>query len=176
MKRGRWSLVVLATLFFFAGSVLADMVSDFHLKDGSVIRGTIIAHASRVYSIRSPSLGVIRIHESKISSINTQSSSAGSGQASAAASPGASGISGGMSNSDVARQSQAIGQQMMNNPDIMGAIGSLSADPEFMEILSDPAIMAAVSAGDVNALMANPKFMQLMSNPQVQQITRMATE
>ncbi|WP_028315897.1 hypothetical protein [Desulfatibacillum aliphaticivorans] len=181
MKR----LGVVAGVFFilalFAGAAFAGMVSEFQLTDGTVLRGEIIAHSGRVYSIRSKTLGVIRVHESKITSISSQNPSSGgvAGSSQTSSYTGSTSSTYGASSSggdaQVVKQSQALQRQMMSNPNIMNEIMSLSSDPEIMEILADPEIMNAVSSGDINTLMANPKFMKLLSHPKMQQITKMTT-
>ena len=85
MKPLRMIGAVILVLGLFFGLAHAELVSEFHLTDGTVLRGVVIAHSGKVYSIRSKTLGVLRIHESKIRSISTQDFSANSGAASGSA-------------------------------------------------------------------------------------------
>lgn len=55
---------------------------------------------------------------------------------------------------------------------IMNMVLSLQNDPDFQEILKDPAIINAVNSGDTNTLISNPKFMKLLTNPKFQKIKK----
>ncbi len=61
-------------------------------------------------------------------------------------------------------------EKMMADKDIMALIYTLQSDPEMQELLNDPAVLKAVSEGDVGTLTANPRFMQLLNNPRVREI------
>lgn len=69
-------------------------------------------------------------------------------------------------------QVEGLKQRMMNDQGIMALITAMQGDPEMQAILNDPAVMAAVQAGDVNTLMKNPTFMKLLNNPRVKQIEK----
>ncbi len=138
-----------------------------YLKDGSVIRGKITSHVSRVYSVKTPSLGTMRIHESKIASIKMGAAALPKGNSTPSAGAGASNALG--------RETQAMQKKLMADPEIMNVILSLADDPQIQQVLADPAILQAVSAGNMDALVANPKFLKLMSHPKVLEITQKAT-
>ena len=129
----------------------AGEVREIELTDGSVITGEVLSLSSGVYTIKSNSLGTIKVEEAKIRAIRAKSPDAG---------PGAS--------SDV----KALQGKMMSNAEIMNLIQSLQNDPEFKKVLEDPEIMKAVNAGDVASLTSNPKFLKLLDNPAVQEIQR----
>lgn len=154
MKRFTFCLTVV--LLFMAGNALAETLRKIELDDGSVISGEIVSANGGIYTIRSNSLGTIKIEESKIRLIRMKPSSE-----SAASSQGYS---------TSAAQVKAIQEKMLSDQEIMALIPTLQNDPEFKKILADPEIMKAVNAGDIDALTANPKFMNLLNNPTVQKI------
>jgi len=147
-------------LFFFLivathTSFAAD--SEIHLNDGSVISGNILSFDGKTYRIKSNSLGIMELAESKIKLIRS-----GSGNTNDSANLANSGLS----QSNI----KAMQQQLMSNPDIMRLITALQDDPQIQTMLSNPQIMQSVMAGDVDTLMNNPDFKSLLNNPTVRDI------
>lgn len=62
--------------------------------------------------------------------------------------------------------------RLQNDEGSMALIRQLQDDPQMQALLSDPAVLRAVQAGDYGALMSNPAFMKLLNNPRVQQIEK----
>jgi len=143
-------------LSLIAASARAGEVREIELRDGSVITGEVVSLNSGIYTIKSDTLGTLKVEESKVRVIRQRSQSPGPGAAQNNA------------NSDV----QTLQHRMMSDQEIMGMIQSLQNDPEFKKLLEDPEIMKAVNAGDVAALTANPKFMKQLGNPAVQEIQK----
>jgi len=129
----------------------AAEIKEIELTDGSVITGEVLSLSSGVYTIRTSSLGTLKLDEVKVRTIRPQSTSS-SRQSS--------------QTSDV----KSLQDKMMSDQEVMSMIQSLKDDPQFLKILEDPEIMNAVSSGDTAALMANPKFLQLLHNPTVRDI------
>lgn len=133
----------------------AGEIREIEMTDGSIISGEVVSLAGGTYTIKSESLGIIKLDESKIRAIRSKPSS-----------------------SDNAADSQPAGEvsklqdKMMNDKEVMSMIQSLQNDPDFKKILEDPGIMKAVQAGDIKTLMANPQFMKLLNNAAVQDIQR----
>ena len=129
----------------------AAEIKEIELTDGSIITGEVLSLSSGVYTIRTVSLGVLKIDDAKVRAIRPQGtpSAQRSGQT-----------------GDV----KSLQDKMMSDRDVMGMIQSLKDDPQFTKILEDPEIMNAVQSGDTAALMANPKFLQLLNNPTVRDI------
>ncbi len=146
---------------FLAGAVFAGETKEVALKDGSVITGELVSFSGGVYTIKSESLGTIKIDDSRVLSIQAK---------------GSGGEYGSERENAAKSQSDTLQQKMMNDEQIMGIILSLQQDPEFMEILQDPSIMNAVNSGDISALTSNPKFMKLLNNSKVRDITRKVGE
>jgi hypothetical protein len=151
--RGR---IVLVTLIFLALAAAATVVNaaetrEIELTDGSVITGEVVSLSGGIYTVRSATLGTLRIESSNIRVIRLQG---------AAAPVGAGG------------QVKALEDKMLGDREIMDAIRALQNDPDLQKILQDPEIMKAVQAGDIAALMRNPEFMKLLNKQAVQDINK----
>jgi hypothetical protein len=142
------------------GSVFAGQLREIELDDGSVICGEIISFSNGVYTLKSGSLGTIQINESKIRLIRSKPHA--KTEADIAEQP----------KSSISTDVQALQKLMVGDETIMSKILSLQNDPEFQEILQDPAIINAVNSGDIDTLLSNPKFMKLLNNPKLQEIGR----
>jgi len=156
MKRASIGILILLGILY--ASLFAGELREIELMDGSVILGEIVSFTDGIYTLRTGSLGTVQINESKIRVIRLKSHRAPSGEP---ATP---------SDTPLSTQVQALQKLMMNDKEIMNIIISLLNDPEFQEILEDPAIINAVNSGNIDALMSNPKFMKLLNNPRIQEI------
>lgn len=145
-------------LMLFAAGVGAGELKVIELKDGSVIAGEVVSLAGGIYTIRSDSLGMIKLEESKIRAIRSRSPEKGGASGGPAAAQGS--------------DTRVLQQKMMSDEKIMDMIQSLRDDPEFKKAMEDPAVMKAMKDGDVSALMANPEFMKLLNNPTVKEIEK----
>ena len=154
MKQLMFCFVVVLGLT--AGHVSAGEMREIELKDGSIITGEVLSLSNGIYTIKSDSLGVLRLEESTVRAIRSKSPSG-----SAASSPSSTGAEIG-----------SLQKKMLSDQEIMGLIQSLQNDPEFKKIVEDPEVMKAVNAGDITALMANPRFMKLLNNSTVQEIQK----
>jgi hypothetical protein len=129
----------------------AAEIKEIELTDGSVITGEVLSLYNGVYTIRTGSLGTIKIDDAKVRSIRPQNAATSR-------------------QSDQTGDAKVLQDKMMSDQEIMGMIQSLKDDPQFTKILEDPEIMNAVNSGDTAALMANPKFLQLLQNPTIRDI------
>lgn len=139
----------LLLFLLFVQNAAAGEIRVIELTDGSTITGEVSSLNNGVYVIKSESLGTIKLEESKIRAIHSQSSG---------------------TNASSVQDTRALQEKMLSDREIMGLIQSLQNDPDFKKILEDPEIMKAVNAGDVSALTANPKFMKLLENATVKEI------
>jgi hypothetical protein len=152
---GRLLTVILVFLAVTAAtSVNASETREIELTDGSVITGEIVSLSGGVYTIKSATLGTLRIESSTVRLIRLQGS----------ASPG-----------DAAGQIKSLENKMLGDTEIMETIRALQNDPDFQKILQDPEIMKAVQSGDIAALTRNPDFMKLLNKQSVQDIGRKLT-
>lgn len=156
--------MLLRMLFYFLmiSISMASFAAEYReivLKDGSVISGEVLNFDGKQYTIKSNSLGTVKLDSSQINAIRSPSgASLNSSQA-------------GFSQSDIS----AMQQQLLSNQDIMAMISSLQNDPQMQAILADPKIMQAIAAGDIQTLMNDPNFKQLLNNSTIKQITEKAT-
>lgn len=150
MKRALMLWLFLAMLQ--TGAVLAGEIKEIELTDGTVLTGEVLSLANGMYTIRTGSLGDLKVADAKVRAIRPRGALSSSPQAG----PGA----------DV----RTLQNRMREDRDVMALIEQLKDDPQFRSALEDPAVMKAVSEGDVAALMANPRFLQLLRNPAVQDI------
>jgi len=65
-----------------------------------------------------------------------------------------------------------IQEKLISDEAIFKKIQALQDDPDIQAVLSDPVLMDALRAGDLNAVTSNPKFMRLLENPAVQEIMK----
>jgi len=134
-------------MFWYTG-VFAGPARQIELTDGSVITGEIVSFSDGIYTIKSSHLGLLKIEDSKVRSIDSGDSNASFGDL------------------------QGLQNMIMSSPDLMNTIMSLQDDPDFQAALQNPEVMRAVSSGDVNALLSNPLFMKLIENPRVKEIVQ----
>ncbi len=138
----------------------AGEVREIELTDGSTISGEVLSLSNGIYTIKSDSLGTLRIEETKIRAIRAKLPPTSNGAVPAG---GATAPTGEM---------KSLQEKMLSDKEIMGLIQSLRDDPDFKKILEDPEIMKAVNEGDIAALSANPRFMKLLNNATVKEIEK----
>jgi hypothetical protein len=143
------TIILVVLLSVSAGSAKAEM-REIELNDGSVIAGDIISLSDGIYTVRSASLGTLRIEASRISAIRA---------------PGATTLQNNSSS-----QVDSLRNEMLSDAEIMNAIRTLQNDPDVQKILQDPEIMKAIRIGDIGALMTNPKFMKLLDKQSIRDI------
>jgi len=128
------------------------------LEDGTEIVGELVSLANGTYTIRTQSLGTIRVSERQVSKITSVNSNRSNPVRSA-------------TSSLAGNQVQSIQQRLMGNGDTMRKIMALQTSPEVKAILSDPEIMSAIQNFDLESLRNNPKIQKLMNNGEVKSIT-----
>ena len=156
MKECRTSCIVSVILVFLALAAAAPVVyaadtREIELNDGSVITGEIVSLSGGIYTVKSSTLGTLRIEASNIRVIRLQGSAA---------------------SNDIGGQVKSFQNKMLGDNDIMNAIRALQNDPDLQKILQDPEIMKAVQTGDIATLMRNPEFMKLLNKKAVQDINK----
>ena len=138
---------------------LADSARTIVLKDGSQLKGNVIAFANGVYTIETLHLGQVQIHEDKIVSITSQ------GYAAQNPTP-----------KTVQQEMLNMQQNLMSDPDIANDIMNLSQDEEILNLMNDPELMNDIMNFNTEKLQNNPKLQQLMQNPKMQQIMNKASQ
>jgi hypothetical protein len=149
------NIVIFLLLALGAASAGAGELRVLELTDGSTVTAEVLSLANGIYTLRSDSLGTVKIEESKVQSIRSRASRSTVQNSSAAA--GHIGV---------------LQDRMLPDREVMSMIQSLQNDSEFQKVLEDPALMNAVNSGDMATLMANPKFMKLLNNATVRDIQK----
>ncbi|MFZ2444880.1 MAG: hypothetical protein WAW37_00845 [Syntrophobacteraceae bacterium] len=156
----RATIAIVFMLVLVARAGLAAEPAEIQLRDGSVIQAEIVSLENGVYTLRSDTLGTLRIEASRIRGITLGPR----GRAGEGASRTPSALP------DAAGQIKALSEAIMGDQDLMGKLTSLSADPDVRNALQDPEVMKAVLDGDVATLMLNEKFLRIMDKPAVREI------
>ena len=146
-------------LLGLASGVLASPTIE--LKDGSRIEGEIKGIENGVYTVVSPSLGILHVAQSNIVRI-VYSGDASNATGSSAKSPAR--------DDAMSRDVQDLQTRLAQDPAAMQSITSLQNDPQIQAVLSDPVIMKAVQEGDFMSLLTNPKIQALESNEHLKQL------
>lgn len=136
----------------FAAGVPASPTLE--LRDGSRIQGEIEGIDDGVYTVRSPSLGLVHVEQSNIVRIV---------------------YSGGTDPSpahedETAGEIRQLQESLARDPEAMASILSLQSDPQIQALLEDPAIVQAIQAGDFMSLLGNPKIQALENNEKLKQL------
>jgi hypothetical protein len=143
--------LVLACLF---SPAYAGETREIDLLDGSTVIGEVVSLSNGIYTVKSPSLGTIRIEQSRIRTIRSGAAPAAAG---ATVSP---------------EDTKVLQEKMLKDKDVLNLIQSLQQDPDFQKALQNPEIMKAVQAGDIATLQADPEFMKLLNNTTVRNIQK----
>ena len=154
MSIGGYLVLVFLALAAAATVVNAAETRDIELTDGSVITGEVVSLSGGIYTVRSATLGTLRIEASKIRVIS---------------------LTGHAAPSEARSQLKSLEDKMLGDSELMDSVRALQSDPDLQKILQDPEIMKAVQAGDISALMSNPEFMKLINKQAVQDINKKLT-
>jgi len=148
-----------AALLGFAVGVLASPTIE--LADGSRLQGEIQGIKDGVYTVLSPSLGVVHVEQSKI--VRIVYSGGAANQADASGQSPALDV-------EATRRMQQLQASLAQDPESMQSILSLQSDPQIQAVLTDPEIVQAIQEGDYTSLLANPKIQALENNEKLQQL------
>jgi len=165
MRRRTWAVIpgMLAVAILLApdgGALAATLV----LQDDTVIHGEIETLREGVYTVKTASLGTVRVRKEDVQTIH-HGDGAKSPLAVGSPAQGAGRQAAGV---------EALQHQVAANPDLLSMIETLQNDSEVQAVLADPEIMRAVAAGDYGALMNHPKIVALTNNSKVREVIEAA--
>ncbi len=147
-------------LLMFVSAASAAEKSRIVLTDGTTLDGEIVKFSEGKYTVKSSSLGTLRIEDSKVRTISRGESAAPVSKAPA-----------NLDDATIQNEIQKIQPAITGNPDIMKTVAGLVSDPDFQALFKDPEILSAAKSFDIKTLMANPKFIQAVNNPAVKEIS-----
>ncbi len=150
MKKTSLYLPVVFLLFINVG--FCNELRKIKLQDGNVINGNILSLKDGVYSIKTTSLGTIKVKESEIDEIVKAEKTSFS------------------SENDLLETLDSLQKMMMDDKKTMKLIESMQGDSNVQQILNNPELLKAVSSLDVETLMGNEEIINLTTNPTVQEI------
>lgn len=156
-----------ALLLLLAFPVGAADIKTIRLLDGSSLKGEVISLQNGVYTIRTPSLGLLILDDARVISISPGSQDPRSPDMGSQEKSGGGGI---LDTFMESIELDAIKERMMRDVDIMAAILELHNDPQLKKVLADPEIMRAVRNLDIEALTSNSKFKRLLDNLKIKKI------
>ncbi len=145
-------------LFLQISAPAAGEVRQIELTDGTVITGEVQSLNNGIYTIKSESLGTMKVEDSKVRAIRDKPSSPAGGAASG--------------NANTGGELNNLQKKMANDKEVMGLIQSLQDYPDFKKILEDPEMMKALQEGNIAALTSDPRIMKLLNNPTVKEIEK----
>ena len=146
-------LILLGLLFILSGLVAAENIA-LKLKDGSIIKGELISFVEGTYTLKSASLGLLKIESERVDAIESSINAALDGNES----------------SNKQNNVSDIISILTQDKDIMSMIMSLQNSPDVQAILADAEIMQAIQAMNYEALENHPKIKKLMHNSKIKAI------
>jgi hypothetical protein len=132
------------------------------LQDGSQIRGELVSYEQGTYTIRTESLGTMKLSDRQVEQVVSVKVLAPK-----APPPVANTLAGKTSGSIDNASVEALQSTIMSSPSLMGSLTALQSDPQVQALLADPEVMRAVQNLDLDALSRNSKIQALMQNPQI---------
>ncbi|MDD3375202.1 MAG: hypothetical protein PHY73_05720 [Candidatus Omnitrophica bacterium] len=156
MKKIFLTFLLISTVFTCQQSY-AQNLKIITLKDGSIIKGTVVGLSNGEYSVQT-SFGTIQVEDTNIASISTKAEEPANTL---------------LASDDQMAQYE---QQILGNPQVLSEIQTIIQDPEIQATLSDPAFAQAVMAKDLQKIQNNPKFQKLLANPKMQELIGSASQ
>jgi len=151
VRRGVPCLFLLAALL--AATALAQGEEKVvRLRDGTVLRGTLVSSADGVFRVKTRALGQVQVDPGEILSIE-----------------GPAGTSAGAVR---AGRMQELKSEMLGDPEVMASIQDLARNEEIAAIMEDEGLQAAIMSLDLDYLRRDEKFRAFTQHPDVQAIVQ----
>ncbi|MBQ3644045.1 MAG: hypothetical protein II961_05565 [Candidatus Riflebacteria bacterium] len=171
----------------FAGLLSAQICyaggnSKITLNDGTTIYGKVVGMSDGVYTIKTDTMGDIKVNSDNVVEISSGSKASNSNQSSIGIIDGSNrrssnyssdrAQSNNSSNSYSSKQQDvnAMVQSRMMDENFMENLMQLGSSPEMQSVLDDPEVMEAIQNGDYDFLMNNSKMNDLMNSSEIQGI------
>ena len=154
-----FSLIVFS---FCASFSFAQTSKTFTLKDGATFQGHLSTVENGIYTVESPTLGSIKLHEADIVTITSADRPT--------TTPTALPLQPTTATSS-AEQVKTMQTKIISDPAIMADIQALTANPRLVQILTDPSLLTAAAQGP-EALQGNPQAAELFKDPEIQALIK----
>ncbi len=162
MKKFFLKLFLTIALLNFTYLALAQSTKTITLKDGSVIKGTVVQFQNNVYTVKTPGLGQVDIPDSQIVSLTSLGEAPANNQPTSSPS----------GNPPLMAQVQQMQNSLLSDPKILDEIKKLIENKEIMTLLADQNFVNDVLSYDPKRIEANQKTKELIQNPQIQNIMK----
>jgi hypothetical protein len=180
VERWRWAIPILAwignemkkilllVLFVSMSALFACTAygKKIELTDGSTLDGEIVSFSEGKYTVQSPSLGTLKIEDSKVRSITSAGQPAvASSEETVPFDPAAIQI-----------EMQKLQPAILGNPNVMKIVVGLISNPDFQALANDPEVVNAAKSLDLKTLMANQKFVKAINDPAIKEVDQKIKE
>jgi len=155
-------LILVFSFILLTSPAEAQEPKLIQLKDGSTLTGNVIELNHGVYTIKTETLGIMKINEDDILSISNKRFA--DAQAKDAVPAEAGTLSPGLTKSNLNSQVQILQQDILTDPEMMADLQQMISDPEIVEILTDESFMRNVMNLDMEAIENDPRYEKLMHN------------
>jgi len=152
LRRGFCCFLLGAVLLAAAAASGQEEEKIVRLRDGTVLRGTLVPSAEGVFRVKTRTLGEVTIDPAEILSIESPAGTAAGGPR--------------------PEQLEKLKSEMVNNPKVMAAVQELAQDSKIAEILQDEDLQAAIMSLDFDYLRQSDKFKAFTEHPGVQAIVQ----
>jgi len=149
------------TLLGLTSASRAQTTKIITLKDGSVLKGTVVHMKDGTYTLETSNLGRIDIPESNVLSITSPKTSSAQQQLTAGKDS---------SKAQLQDQVQQIQGNIITDPELMTDLQNMLNDESIKSMLSDPKLMDDVLSYDPERIQQNNNVQRLMQNPKMQNL------
>jgi hypothetical protein len=167
MQRIKFSLVFSILVFLAACPVFAQSTKTITLRDGTQIKGEVTSLQNGIYTIHSPTLGILDIQEADIDSITSDNHilAAPALQQTAPQHAGPA-----VNQNPLMLQAQQMQGQLMQDPAVRERAERMANDPRMQELLTDPSVMQDILSGDPERIQNNPNLQEILEDPEMQSL------
>ncbi len=148
--RGFCCLFLVAALLGAAATSAQEEEKIVRLRDGTVLRGTLVPSAEGVFRVKTRTLGEVRVDPADILSVESLDATAAGAVR--------------------AGRMEELKSTMLGNPEVMASIEDLARDEEIAAIMQDEDLQAAIMSMDFDYLRQDEKFQAFTGHPGVRAI------
>ena len=149
---------------------LAQAVKIFRLKDGTVLKGQLVAVEGNMHTIRTQSMGDVHVWDADIISMVAVEEFLGEAQLEEPQPFYGAQPSFGADAQSLKGQATELAQQFMADPQLLAEVQKLAQDPEIQKLLGDPNFVQSILKFDLNEIQNNPNTQELIQNPKMQEL------